>query len=392
MHRVGHRGWIGVVGVLVAACIPGCKHQTSAAPSVSPSPAPSPVDRSVFAIDDFPSALSFVDNERGLLLKRHCAANDCVLRSWLTSDGGSTWSRGGPLPIPRSTDARLVMTSAVDAYATGAKASQDSVTHDGGRTWHAIDLPGRSMVPTPLGAELWVFHNACKPTRTTASCAPLLYGLSRDGTIDLLSQPPTHGRPILSIVRASSQIAVMVAGVAQASDALVLTTTNAGGTWVQKTNPCGSLSVSVEIGAAGGIAWALCAGQPGTGSQLKRLFTSADGAATWTRRPDPELGGYSTHLVATSATTAWRWGDGRADVLRTQDAGRTWRSTLLGRIGEAAGGGAYRFAASDDNHAWVIPFRDVDPTTLKDLPPVILHTTDGGRRWTTTPRPGSDPV
>jgi photosystem II stability/assembly factor-like uncharacterized protein len=161
-------------------------------------------------------------------------------------------------------------------------------------------------------------------------------------------------------------------------------TTDAGGTWVTRTQPCGSLDfpdyvhLSATEGASPSV-WAACGGQPSAGNEEKAVYLSADDGLSWSLRSAASMGngevnkgklpgyGYIGPIDALSPTRAYM-ALGRLGVVFSTDGGRTWQVTSTTSVGEASGGGTVDFV--DSTHGWAL------------YSPLGFWSTTGGSLWT----------
>lgn len=387
-RRIGLTAAIAATVVAMSACSGEDTPPLSPAPAgsstlrlpVTASPTtsrPAPVERQV-------QALAFADATHGLAMERRCRGRDCRQLTFTTADGGRSWRAVSSWSPPgRGFGIRLVMADPGDAFAlvpTHNIGTALFASHDGGRSWHRVAVPGHVTTLTATRRLVWAAASDCprRPRPSHPRCRSRLFAATpMSDRFSAVGRPPTRGRPI-SALTAYGDVVVLTAGIVEGGDTVLLRSADGGHHWTRMTKP-GRRAFDIGVGAApDGTVWALCFSEPGAGQQLKQLFVSDDGGTTWSRRPDPSSSGYSTEIEPQSADVAWLVGDGRADVLRTDDGGRTWRDPLRGRVGESAGGAGYGFAAVDAVHAWV----SMQPLRGPDARIRVLRTADGGAHWT----------
>lgn len=148
--------------------------------------------------------------------------------------------------------------------------------------------------------------------------------------------------------------------------------------------------VGTQVGWAIGVAGGQACGTPAARNDLvcrAALLRTEDGGATWS-----EQAAYtSQHTViplralrAISRDAVWaiRTADCPSttcvdDVVVTDDAGRTWRSTLTASR-------VLDLEASSSSEAWAVVAAPALPARPYDPAYEVRHTTDGGRTWRTT--------
>jgi photosystem II stability/assembly factor-like uncharacterized protein len=219
-----------------------------------------------------PQSIAFWDSTHGIATFLACGQKDCLGEIATTRDGGKSWIvRMRP---PRIGDVTVVRDSA-EAW---VQAPDGFLwTLDRGRTWRRI--------------------------RRTTGLTGVTFPTSRVGYA-------LRGRQYeLELVR----------------------TSNRGRTWRQLPLPCGRVlnrdGILSFVTSRHG--WLLCDGQPGTGSQLKRLYETLDGARSW--RPLPRSGatalyggGYALGMSMARSANGLIW-EARGPTYVTSNGGRKWR-------------------------------------------------------------------
>jgi photosystem II stability/assembly factor-like uncharacterized protein len=175
-----------------------------------------------------------------------------------------------------------------------------------------------------------------------------------------------------------------------ADEAPLWLTTNGGSSWSTRSIPCVVGGLSLVLSAApDGTLLAVCAGEPGAGSQIKSSVRSSNGGMTWTdeyscligsSQPPPNCvndafnAGYLGEIDAVSADTVYLVGD-RSSLLVSHDGGATWR-----RVNPAMGDtsdGTQQVIFFDGSDGLVFGFDGAN-----DDAPTLWSTTDGGTGWT----------
>jgi len=162
-------------------------------------------------------------------------------------------------------------------------------------------------------------------------------------------------------------------------------TSDAGAAWSLRHVPCGFDALSDAVAAApDGVLAVVCASEPSAGYQVKTTVISTNGGLTWTlhagclfRQGCRDLldGGYLGQIAAVSGQTIYLVGS-RSSLLVTRDGGLHWR-VVRPFIGD-----------SGDGTSRVIFFGQSDGVVLgaggaANGRSEIFRTLDGGRTWST---------
>ncbi len=224
-----------------------------------------------------------------------------------TDDGGAQWSQvaGTSDALPYSGEVRFgdATTGWLSGAGDDSLLGSLSVTHDGGKSWQAVELPPSGHEDGRLNIGLPTFYGAGK----------------QDGLL------PAQYRPRSATATGPALIAYA--------------THDGGETW-QATTPVPGGSAFDFVNANEGWVWAAGPGNAAGGT----LYHTQDGARTWEAlagTPGLEAfliqGGEVLQLDFVSEETGWailRGLDGRTtQLVRTWDGGRSWES-VSGRLGE----------------------------------------------------------
>ncbi len=254
-----------------------------------------------------------------------------------STDGGATWRVTGELP-PFSDSAvdslRLLAPTASDLWAQTDINGGLRVSHDNGRSWHAVQTP---TVVAAAAAPGRVWALTC-PSPT--SCQVRTGPATADSLPPARAQPYTGYQPTGLIPPALAVVDADHALVAQTGVASYAVTADGGRSWAVHRLPC-ALGFGSVAGTSDGTYWLVCAGEPGAGKQPKQLYRSVDLGATWQHEPDPEANSYATHWTALDAKTAWRTGSRGASVYLTADGGQSWQAQPFGHWFGGAGPDAF---------------------------------------------------
>jgi photosystem II stability/assembly factor-like uncharacterized protein len=155
---------------------------------------------------------------------------------------------------------------------------------------------------------------------------------------------------------------------------LLAATSDGGRSWRGLRFPCpndGGVDAddAVSLGAPLN-GWVMCVGEPGAGSQRKRLFESDDGGRTWHRRAALGVGYFAGFSFR--GGTGWLW-EHRGSFLRSVDVGRSWSALAIGRPEQVEAESASFYSATGG----LALLHDVRHGARLRL----ARTADGGRSW-----------
>jgi photosystem II stability/assembly factor-like uncharacterized protein len=369
-----------VSGSVLASAAPAsdAKEFDSPAGQSSPPAAPQP---QVYVTD----AQLLSANDGAMVVKDCPAQGSCAFRIDVTSDGGATWRRGRDLVVASSADegspseedpiTGVTMVSATEVYAYGASVWH---TSDAGATWaHMSGTPPVDDMASSDG-DVWAMV-ACADL---SDCASSIDVVSSGRLTPLPRQP---GGPVGSIVR-QGRDAYAVLRDAGGVGELAVSHDN-GTTWQHRALPqqyCTySLGPAMTITTTGDV-YLICANGASAGTEQKDLFVSTNGAVSWQHVAALEVGGYADTIIAASPHTLWRDG-GRAPIFNSTDDGKSWRSELDDKVGDAAGPETQAFAAANTNalvFAFALP---PGPTFTGPWTIDEYRTTDAGANWQIIP-------
>jgi photosystem II stability/assembly factor-like uncharacterized protein len=127
----------------------------------------------------------------------------------------------------------------------------------------------------------------------------------------------------------------------------------------------------VRLAAAGRLLVLGYGSQPAAGTQVKRLYRSADGGNTWRRLARLPALGYLGTISATPAGAIFASG-GRSDVYISRDGGRTWHVSPGLRRPDSGDGLAATMITGSEGY---VPQASIYHRQ-------IWFTYDAGRHWT----------
>ena len=336
------------------------------------------------------SDLTFVSPDRGWALgTAPCRKEPCtsLLR---TVDGGRTWT-GGPAPVALLAPTG---TSCGSSPCVSAVRFRDAsrgwvfgngpllTTTDGGQHWSVVPGPATTSLEASGSDVLRVVtgQQGCPPGCTFS----VQRAASYDGAWVPVTTPQLSGVRTL-LLRHGDDAYVFAfhnpAGGAGTARADVVASADRGRTWTARTDPCSpptsnspteSDAQSAAIGPDGSLA-VLCQARSVTGPVTVRV--SRDRGVTYGAAGTLPTGVTAQQLsVSASALVAEVGSAGRLHLLRSTDAGRSWR-----QVAQAAGAtqplGSLGFLAFSDD------------ALGRWLPPgsrTLWTSTDGGAAWTTS--------
>ena len=284
------------------------------------------------------------------ILKHQWSQCPAVVRS---RDGGRTWAGlpapggaafSGDLRFANPRDGWITVRTPIIVTEPGGAAGTLYATHDGGATWHAVEVSGAVRVETG-GGRVWVTTGP----RYAVYSAPI-------ATDSFAKIADTTG---IELAAHGAYAYNYGAG----TDLTVLK----NGTVTHRRLPCATgYQHHAVLAAAADLSLAVvCGGPAEAGIQLKQAFTSIDGGVTWTPAGTPDQAGFPVSLAATNSSL-FLAGMGMP-IRATRDAGRSWPVAL-----PDAGSGFGYVGFTDNTHGVALPFA---PS------PQIYLTTDGGDTW-----------
>ena len=282
-------------------------------------------------------AAFFLDSDHAWLARTYGTVRTCLdrIQTLSTSDGGSTWSQGKPIPL--KADATGTLTTQLDFLddrngwllvgGTSAQVFTIYSTKDGGRNW-ALVTSAAPICPRVVFASTQVGWSTCS-SDGVFSPSPQL-SVTRDGgeswTAETLPSPP-GGCPCATNLPVFADASHGVAVVLGYSQYAVVYTTDAGQTWHVPPTPAGWFPAATISDP--GHYWLLEAPPSSSKGGPDILLTSSDGGFTWSivdnKVPAAAAGVVALEFVdaqhgfviQSAANQAWQ-------LLVTSDGGRTW--------------------------------------------------------------------
>jgi photosystem II stability/assembly factor-like uncharacterized protein len=285
-------------------------------------------------------------------------ASLCRTSYFASDDGGESWLERGPSPAgaenssPHFVDSGHAWAALAD-YATGGYSTTFYRSDDGGRSWQAVTSTPRS--------DAGVYAYAFDDTPTGLVAAGGASGIaSWDAATGVWTDATADARPTLSGITFRDEDY----GIAL-SDGAPAMSADGGATWLRRPGPVSFAALSAGVD---GALWAspTCTADPCPRS----VYRSIDGGASWEPKAAP---GDSTGLIAAGdAMRAWISLTG--GLWRTDDGGETWQIVDAAPFGSSA-------AFFDRDHGWT------SQCGASQCEHAIRVTEDGGDTWETRPLP-----
>ncbi|MHB8438999.1 MAG: WD40/YVTN/BNR-like repeat-containing protein, partial [Acidimicrobiales bacterium] len=245
-------------------------------------------------------------------------------------------------------------------------------THDGGRSWEAVDLGGAVMSLATSGG---VVDAVVVPCSEPATC----------GGAPRLEQAQTTGNDFRTVVSSSGtaegmqqddlELHAPVGFVLLGSNQLYATSDLASGSrWNPFPDPCASPSTLAGIAVPDTVnLYSVCTGSGGLGSSEKTVMVTRNGQSSVAGSP-PSIGdvegiaatGTGTLVVSSASGSSW--------LFRSTDSGHSWS---MGQTYNDGGAGFVDLGFTTASQGIVIHGLPGQSQTSGQL----LITTDGGATW-----------
>ena len=268
-----------------------------------------------------------------------------------TTDGGSTWHEVGRAPVGFGRTAVYLPTLTFVDRSNGVEYGTRGafVTHDAGRSWAPIPLPGRVVASTAVGRRLWLTDTTCTQSPSTASCTVGVEASSDAGrTWRALDLPPEPFRAAETAVGRGGTLVVAEwgdqEGYVSNNPGVLLVSADGGASWQTSSLPCPAdfrLGGQLSLAPSSRTLWLICSGQGAVGFRPNVVYRSTDLGTSWVAESSypPALAatarlpaGAPTStidaLVARSSTDAWVLEMTRGGLLATSDGGRRWHEAM----------------------------------------------------------------
>jgi hypothetical protein len=334
-----------------------------------------------------PDSVSFANARAGWVTGRGCDLQQrCQPSVARSTDGGATWALvTSPLAVRNDAwGLRVTAASAADAWAWGSTSTAGpifSATHDGGRTWQAIDGgPGEVTALAVAGGTVWA-ETGCATSPDTCTVR-LVASSVRGGPWTPLGVLPVSVQGGGQLVRTGRRAWVLGTRGSQLRQPALVRSDDGGHSWTSLPMPCQPWSMTLAASSDSHLvlACALDGGWPAP----QEVWSSHDGGGHWTLRsrsgvsvrwPEfPDTGslhnsGAPVQLAAVDDRTTWM-ANLREDDLVTHDDGVSWTPAALPNGPFSSAGGAEGVTFVDALHGWTYSSAG------------LWATVDGGVHWT----------
>jgi len=342
-------------------------------------------------------ALSFVSSEVGFGV--YSGVNVTGVELVSTTDGGVKWHDVGRAPVgygPAAIDLPpLTFVDRSDGIEYGTTGA--FVTHDGGRSWAPIPLPGRVVASTAVGRRLWLTDTTCPVSPSTTACTVGVEASTDAGrTWKALVLPSGPYRYAQTAVGTGGTLVVAEwadqEGYVSKNPGVLLVSGNSGASWRTTSLPCPAnfrLGGQLSLAPSSHTLWLICSGQGAVGTRPNVVYRSMDLGTSWVaessyppalaptaRLPPGAPNGTIEVLAARSSTDAWVLEMNRGGLLATSDGGRSWHEAMPPSIQRG-------IDTTRDTLDMVSPTRAY--LASHAFPPLdsggLWCTEDGGRTW-----------
>ncbi len=329
--------------------------------------------------------LSFVNPSLGYALGIPCnfdggQSERCIhVAVAKTMDGGTTWRgvNAPPAHVGFTSDFTIEAGNMVgeirfaDARNGWAFDPALYATHDGSAAWTRVSLSGMVSDVIPVGQSVWAINSRCRGSLCSAA---IIASSAGSNDWHALPQPSLHGvSPPFTLDRVDASHAWFLYKQGRLASGVshLIMTSDGGVHWRALPDPCTrEFNDDIRLAAHNDQdLYLICAGQPGTGQQLKQVFRTTSGGTRWQRVGGLGAGGYISDLAVTGPSTAFAT-ETRGNFLKTVNAGSTWSPALPLSVVNPSDGSLGPLDFINPIDGWVASF-----------PHRLFRTTDGGRTW-----------
>jgi hypothetical protein len=312
-----------------------------------------------------------------------CGGGQC-LRLAKTLDAGRQWAwvaSENLSSISTGDTWDLRFADALDGWISGPLLLS---THNGGRTWVPIPLPGLGTADGRVGAletaDGRVFAEIAEGTDQNTYGPVVLFSsqISRDSwsPVPHVATGPAGYPGEISIAQGTIWVMLHPAVVTQQGNEVLsgLYRSTNGVSWRSSPIPCPASTVAGVAAATSTRVYIVCAGGGAAGSQEKTAYVSSDGGVSYRRIGDPPFSGDYEEAAASPLGLAVGAASGATGIDTTFNNGGTWTGTAM----PGSGGGLpltdLGFTTATQG---VVVMGEVEyPSSL-----ALFMTRNGGRDW-----------
>jgi hypothetical protein len=333
-----------------------------------------------------PESVTFVSPEVGLIIGLStCGGAQCV-RLAKTIDGGNKWTWVTAQPLPGISPADQWRVRFADAQNGWISGRLLFATHNAGRTWTGIALPGLGSRTGFVGAlevaDGRVFAEVAEGTDQDSYGPVVLVSseVSKDSWAAVGNvKTGSAGYPgDISVAQGAIWVMIHPGLVSQDHGVEVhslLYHSSDGLTWHGSLLPCPTSAVATVAAATSSRLFVVCSGGVAAGSQVKTAYLSVDGGATYRRVGDPPFAGDFLGAAASPLALSVSVGGGANSIYTSFNEGRDWTTSYLPLTG---GLSLSDLGFTTTKQGVVIFGEPAYPESLQ-----LLMTHDGGHSWAT---------
>jgi len=291
-----------------------------------------------------PESITFVSADVGLVIGLSTCGDVQCLRLAKTPDGGHTWTwvtSGGLSALSLADRWQVRFADAQNGWISGPLLL---ATHNGGRNWTQIALPGLGSRTGAVGAlevaDGRVFAEVAEGTDQDTYGPVVLFSteVSKDSWAAAGNVATgSAGYPGEISVAQEAIWAMLHPGVVSPDHGVevhsVMYHSTDGVTWHDSLLPCPPETVASVAAATSARVFIVCSGGVAAGSQTKTAYLSTDGGTSYKRVGDPPFGGDFDEVAASPLAFSVAAASGATYIYTSFNEGRDWTTTNLPQTG-----------------------------------------------------------